>query len=144
MHDEDAVRSRTASSSRRPRSAALERIEELGEDLGAYLDNARWQLPRLQRCNLQDDSLISLGRALADQAAKIGDRTFFLWRGRAFTYAEANRRVDAVVRGLIACGVKPGTRVGVMMKSRPIHLSVVAAMQPARRGRRADVARHGR
>jgi len=108
--------------------AALERIEELGEDLGAYLDNARWQLPRVQKLkNMQDDSLVSLGRTIADQAAKIGDRTFFLWRGRAFTYAEANRRVDAVVRGLIACGVRPGTRVGVMMKSRPSHLSMVAA-----------------
>ena len=59
--------------------AALDRIEELGEDLGAYLDNARWQLPRLARL-LQphlDDTRISLGRSLADQAAKIGERTFF-------------------------------------------------------------------
>lgn len=108
--------------------AALERVEELGEDLGTYLDNARWQLPRLNRLrNLQDDSPVSLGKSLADQAAAIGDRTFFLWRGRAFTYADANRRVDAIVRGLIACGVKTGTRVGVMMKSRPSHLSVVGA-----------------
>jgi putative long chain acyl-CoA synthase len=126
-HDEDAIDLARELVEKTAR-AAVERIEELGEDLGAYLDNARWQLPRIQRLkNLQDDSPISLGRALADQAAKIGDRTFFLWRGRAFTYAEANRRVDAVVRGLIACGVKPGTRVGVMMKSRPSHLSVVAA-----------------
>ena len=109
--------------------AALERVEELGEDLGTYLDNARWQLPRLHRLrNLEDDSQISLGKALADQAARIGDRTFFLWRGRAFTYADANRRVDAIVRGLLACGVKVGTRVGVMMKSRPSHLSLVAAV----------------
>ena len=108
--------------------AAVDRIEELSEDLGAYFDNARWQLPRLNRLrHLQDDSLISLGRSLGEQAAKIGDRTFFLWRGRAFTYAEANKRVDAVVMGLIACGVKPGMRVGVMMRSRPSHLSVVAA-----------------
>ena len=109
--------------------AALERVEELSEDVTTYLDNARWQLPRLNRLrNLQDDSLISLGKSLADQAARIGDRTFFLWRGRAFTYGEANRRVDAIVRGLIACNVKVGTRVGVMMKSRPSHLSVVAAV----------------
>ena len=109
--------------------AAVERLEELGEDVGTYLDHARWQLPRITRLrNLQDDSLISLGRSLADQAHKIGERTFFLWRGRAFSYAEANRRVDAVVRGLIACGVKPGVRVGVMMLSRPSHLSVVAAI----------------
>ena len=109
--------------------AALDRIEEMSEDLGSYLDNARWQLPRLAKLrNLQDDSLISLGRSLSEQAAKIGDRTFFLWRGRAFTYAEANRRVDAVVRGLIACGVKSGSRVGVMMSSRPSHLSIVTAI----------------
>jgi putative long chain acyl-CoA synthase len=109
--------------------AAVDRLEELGEDLGNYLDNARWQLPRLTRLRtIQDDSLISLGRSLADQAAKIGDRTFFLWRGRAFTYTEANRRVDAVVRGLVACGVKPGMRVGVMMRSRPSHLTIVTAI----------------
>jgi putative long chain acyl-CoA synthase len=108
--------------------AAADRLEELGQDLGTYLDNARWQLPRLTKLrNLHDDSRISLGRSLADQATHIGDRTFFLWRGRAFTYAEANRRVDAVTRGLIACGVKPGMRVAVMMKSRPSHLSIVAA-----------------
>jgi putative long chain acyl-CoA synthase len=108
--------------------AALSRIEEMGEDLGAYIDNARWQLPRLNKLrHLQDDSLVSLGKTLADQAATIGDRTFFLWRGRAFTYAESNKRVDAIVRGLLACGIRVGARVGVMMKSRPSHLSLVAA-----------------
>ncbi len=109
--------------------AALARLGELSEDLGSYLDNARYQLPRLHRLrNLQDDSFVSLGRTLADQARDIGDKTFFLWRGRAFTYAEANRRVDSVVLGLIACGIAPGQRVAVMMKSRPSHLSVVAAI----------------
>jgi putative long chain acyl-CoA synthase len=109
--------------------AALDRVEELSEDLGNYFDNARWQLPRLHRLrNIDDESRVSLGRSLADQAASIGERTFFLWRGRAFTYAEANRRVDAIVRGLLACGIKVGTRVGVMMKSRPSHLSLVAAV----------------
>ena len=110
-------------------AAALERVSELSEDLGNYVDNARWQLPRLNRLrNLQDDSLISFGRSLSEQADKIGDRTFFLFRGRAFTYAEANRRVDAVVRGLIACGIKPGQKIGVMMKSRPSHLTIVCAL----------------
>ena len=109
--------------------AALDRVGELSEDLGSYLDNARWQLPRLNRLrHLQDDSLISASRTLADNAHKIGDRTFFLYRGRAFTYAEANWRVDAVVRGLIASGVRPGQRVGVLMRSRPSHLSVVTAI----------------
>ncbi|HEY4180302.1 MAG TPA: alpha/beta fold hydrolase [Kofleriaceae bacterium] len=108
---------------------AVENLEELSEDIGSYLDNARWQLPRLNRLrSLQDDSLISFGRSLAEQAQKIGDRTFFLFRGRAFTYAEANRRIDAVVRGLIACGIRPGHKVGVMMSSRPSHLSLVCAL----------------
>jgi len=106
-----------------------DRLSELSEDLGDYLDNARYQLPRLARLrNLQDDSRISLGKTLADQARAIADRTFFLFRGRAFSYADANRRVDAVVRGLVATGIRTGDKVGVMMKSRPSHLSVVAAI----------------
>jgi putative long chain acyl-CoA synthase len=109
--------------------AVAHRIEGWGADLGAYLDNLRYQVPRLTRLRrLTDDTLISVGRTLAEQAATIGDRTFFLWRGRAFTYGEANRRVEAIVRGLIATGVKPGQRVGVMMRSRPSHLSVVTAI----------------
>ncbi|MGN6103859.1 MAG: alpha/beta fold hydrolase [Kofleriaceae bacterium] len=109
--------------------AALEQVGEWAEDLGSYLDNARYQLPRLTRLrDLEDDSRISVGKTLADQARRIPDRTFFLFRGRAFSYAEANRRVDAVVRGLIACGVRPGDKVGVIMKSRPSHLTVVAAL----------------
>ncbi len=127
-HDDDSPLELARELVEKTVSAALERVEELGEDLGAYLDNARWQLPRLNKLrNLGDDTVISLGKTLSDQAEKIGDKTFFLWRGRAFTYAETNRRVDAIVRGLLACGIKSGTRVGVMMKSRPSHLALTAA-----------------
>jgi putative long chain acyl-CoA synthase len=109
--------------------AALEQLGQWADDLGDYLDNARWQVPRITRLrNLQDDSLISLGRALAEQARRMPDRTFFLFRGRAFSYADANRRVDAVVRGLIASGIRPGQKVGVMMRSRPSHLTITAAL----------------
>ncbi len=109
--------------------AAMEQVAIWADDLGTYIDNARWQLPRLERLRrLRDDTRVSLGKTLADQAAAIPERTFFLWRGRAFTYAEANKRVDAVTRGLVACGVRTGQKIGVMMKSRPSHLSVVAAI----------------
>lgn len=109
--------------------AAYEQLANWAEDLGDYVDNARWQLPRIARLrNLNDDSTVSLGKQLAEQASTIGERTFFLWRGRAFTYAEANRRVDAVVRGLIAAGLRSGQKIGVMMKSRPSHLTVVTAI----------------
>ena len=109
--------------------AAVERIGDATDDLGNYLENLRYQLPRISRLrNLTDDSQISIGRTLAEQAERIPESTFFLWRGRAFTYAEANRRVDAVVRGLLACGLRPGQRIGVHMASRPSHLSAVAAI----------------
>src|SRR5690606_16700227 len=48
--------------------------------------------------------------------------------GRAFSYAEAERRVDAVVRGLIACSVEKGDRVGVLMHPRPSLLTLIAAL----------------
>ncbi len=109
--------------------ALWERLADWSDDLGGYVDNLRWQLPRLTRLrDLTDDTLISPGRTLADQAAAIPERTFFLWRGRAFTFAEANRRVDAIVRGLVAVGLRPGQRVGVLMHSRPSHLSLVTAL----------------
>jgi putative long chain acyl-CoA synthase len=101
----------------------------LSHTLTASFDNLRYQLPRLATLeHIEPDSLISVGRTLAEQAERIGANTFFLWQGRAHTYADADRRVDAVVRGLIECGVKRGTRVGVLMHSRPTYLSLVAAI----------------
>lgn len=109
--------------------AVLDRLGDVSTDLGDYLDNLRWQVPRLRRLrNLRDDTAISLGRTLADQARTIPERTFFLWKDRAFTYAEANRRVDAVARGLMQCGVRPGLRVAVLMGGRPSYFSAVTAL----------------
>jgi putative long chain acyl-CoA synthase len=102
---------------------------ELSHSFSATFDNLRYQVPRLATLEeLQPDSLISVGRALAEQAARIGDSTFFLYQGRAHSYADADRRVEAVVRGLIQCGVERGTRVGVLMHSRPSYLSLIAAL----------------
>jgi putative long chain acyl-CoA synthase len=109
--------------------AVLDRVSDVSNDLGDYLDNLRWQVPRLRRLrNLNDDTTISLGKTLADQARQIPDRTFFLWKDRAFTYAEANRRVDAVARGLMQCAVRPGLRVAVLMDGRPSYLTAVTAL----------------
>jgi putative long chain acyl-CoA synthase len=92
-------------------------------------DNLRYQVPRLSQLeHIEPDSLISVGRTLREQAERIGNSTFFLWEGRAHSYADADRRVDAVVRGLIQCGVRRGSRVGVLMRSRPTYLSLVAAL----------------
>jgi putative long chain acyl-CoA synthase len=109
--------------------AVRRRFSGLTHTLTAMFDNLRYQVPRLAKLErVEPDTRISVGLALSEQAERIGDHTFFLWQGRAHSYADADRRVGYVVRGLIACGVKPGARVGVMMHARPTYLSVVAAL----------------
>ncbi|MBW2720145.1 MAG: AMP-binding protein, partial [Deltaproteobacteria bacterium] len=66
--------------------------------------------------------------ALSEQAASNPEGTFFLWEGRAFSYAQADRRVDNIVRGLIRCGVRRGEPIAVLMGPRPSYLSVTAAL----------------
>jgi putative long chain acyl-CoA synthase len=105
------------------------RAADVVRDAGETFDHLRFQVPRLRRLeNMTGGTRISASRILAEQAATIGERTFFLWKGRAFSYAEANARVDNVVRGLIACGIRPGERVAVLMGSRPSYLSAVTAL----------------
>jgi putative long chain acyl-CoA synthase len=110
-------------------STAVELVEQRGAEIGESFDNLRYQLPRLRTLErVTADTRISLGFELSDRAARHPDRTFFLWQGRAFSYAEADRRVDAIVRGLIDRGITAGMRVGVLMAGRPTYLSLVAAL----------------
>ena len=105
------------------------RIGRTATDYGEQLDNLRWQLPRLSVLQqLKPDTRVSLGLALTEQATQNPESTFFLWEGRAFSYAQADRRVDNIVRGLIRCGVRRGERVAVLMGPRPSYLSVTAAL----------------
>lgn len=105
------------------------RIGRAATDAGDELDSLRWQVPRLSVLQqLKPDTRISLGLSLSEQARQDPEGTFFLWEGRAFSYAQADRRVDSVVRGLIRCGVRRGERVAVLMGPRPSYLSVTAAL----------------
>ena len=105
------------------------RVGDISSTLGSMFDNLRYQVPRLARLErIDSDTRVSASLVLAEQAARIPDQTFFLWKGRAHTYADSDRRVNAIVRGLIACGIKPGTRVGVLMQARPSYLSLVTAI----------------
>ncbi len=98
-------------------------------DVGTTLDSLRFQVPRVARlARIRPSARVSFGKALADQARRIPNRTFFLWRDRAFTYAEADRRVDAVTKGLIHCGVQRWQRVGLLMRGRPSLLSAATAI----------------
>lgn len=106
-----------------------DRLGRAATDLGEQLDSFRWQVPRLSVLqHMHAETRISLGLALGEQATSNPEGTFFLWEGRAFSYAQADRRVDNVVRGLIRCGVRRGDTVAVLMGPRPSYLSVTAAL----------------
>ncbi|MFO0659934.1 MAG: alpha/beta fold hydrolase [Polyangiaceae bacterium] len=105
------------------------RLGDASKDVADVVDYLRWQMPRLVRLQRMDDtSRVSFGRVLADQASAIPHETFFLWKGRAFTYQDADQRVSNVVRGLIACGIKPGDRVAILMEGRPSYLTMACAL----------------
>lgn len=109
--------------------SVFKRVEDAVEDAGDAVDNLRYQVPRVQLLRrLTPDTRISMSRVLAERARETPDQTFFLFRGRAFSYGDADRRINYVVRGLISCGVRRGTRVGVLMDGRPSYLTVVTAL----------------
>lgn len=86
-------------------------------------------LPRLARLGtIQPHTRISLGQLLAEQAQQAPQRQCLLFDDRAYTHTEVNTRIDNVVRGLIAAGVRPGTRVALVMRTRPSALAAVAAL----------------
>ena len=86
-------------------------------------------LPRLVRLGqINDHTRISLGRIISEQAESVPDGEFLLFDGRVHTYEAVNRRIDNVVRGLIEVGVRQGTRVGVLMDTRPSAMVAIAAL----------------
>ncbi|MFO0747918.1 MAG: alpha/beta fold hydrolase [Myxococcota bacterium] len=101
----------------------------VGVEIGAVIDAMRWQLPRLARmASLTRESRVSFARVLAEQAQAIPEQVFFLWQGRAYTYAEADRRVTALASALAHVGVRRGRHVGVYGDTHPDYLAVVAAL----------------
>ncbi|MDT5308591.1 MAG: putative long chain acyl-CoA synthase, partial [Mycobacterium sp.] len=86
-------------------------------------------LPRLARLGqINDHTRISLGRIIGEQAYDAPNGEFLLFDGRVHTYEAVNRRIDNVVRGLIAVGVRQGEHVGVLMETRPSALVAIAAL----------------
>ena len=108
---------------------ALGRLTELTESLSSAADTFRYRLPRLRRLSrMSAEEPLSFSRELERKARRKPEQTFFLWEGRAFSYAEADRRIDAVTRGFIEAGVRPGDRVAVYMRSRPSYVTAVCAL----------------
>ena len=61
----------------------------------------------------------TLGRFLADQAARHGDRPALRFEGRTFSYRDLEREARALARGLVGAGVVKGARVALWMGNRP-------------------------
>ena len=86
-------------------------------------------LPRLARLGqVNDHTRISLGRIMSEQARDNPRGEALLFDGRVHTYEAVDRRINNVVRGLIDVGVRQGTRVGVLMETRPSALVAIAAL----------------
>lgn len=108
---------------------AWTRFGDMASSTSDAIDAVRYQEPKLRRlADMRPETRTSAGLALAERARKDPTGTFFLWQSRAFTYRDADTRVNNVVRGLWASGVRPGSRVAVVMASRPSFLSMVTAL----------------
>jgi len=64
---------------------------------------------------------------LTNTARRVPDHPAVTWGERTITYAEFDRRTDALARGLAGLGATPGTRVAVLMRNRPELLEVMYA-----------------
>ncbi len=66
---------------------------------------------------------ITLGALLSEQAKRFGDRPAIIFDepgiNVSWTYAELNRRVDQLGKGLMALGVENGDRIAVLSPNRP-------------------------
>ncbi|TNE52091.1 MAG: alpha/beta fold hydrolase [Deltaproteobacteria bacterium] len=108
---------------------AWERVGERALDVTAAVGWIRWQTPRLMRLLSMSAGLkVSISKLLEEQAQRIPNQTFFLWQGRAFTYKEADMRVNQVLRAMLHVGVKPHTNVAIMMDNHPDYLTVLTAL----------------
>ncbi|OBF88090.1 acyl-CoA synthetase [Mycobacterium sp. 852002-51152_SCH6134967] len=86
-------------------------------------------LPRLARLGqINEHTRISFGRIMSEQARDFPRGDCLLFDGRVHTYEAVDRRINNVVRGLIEVGVRQGTRVGVLMETRPSALVAIAAL----------------
>ena len=104
------------------------RLGDVSREVGGVIDTLRWQIPRFARIeSLEDQGRVNIGQALEEQARAIPEETFFLWEGRAYSYADADRRVDALTAVLLEAGVEPGDHVGVLMDNHPDFLTSVGA-----------------
>ena len=67
----------------------------------------------------------TIGKVLADRAARVGDRPLLRWQGQLTTYAQAESLSNRYANGFAALGIGHGDHVAVMMPNCPQFLWVV-------------------
>jgi putative long chain acyl-CoA synthase len=86
-------------------------------------------LPRLARLGrLQPHTRVSLGGLMAEQANRAPKEECFLFEDRVHTNAAVDHRIDKVVSGLIAVGIRQGAHIGVLMDTSPSAVAAIAAL----------------
>ncbi|MCV7093641.1 AMP-binding protein [Mycobacterium kubicae] len=86
-------------------------------------------VPRLARLGrLQPHTRVSLGRLITERANRAPGDECFLFEDRVHTNAMVENRIDDVVRGLIAVGVRQGAHIGVLMDTSPGAVVAIAAL----------------
>lgn len=65
------------------------------------------------------DKPLTLGALLREVADRHADRQAIAFRGQSVSYRELRRRAVAVAKALVAAGYGKGSRVGVLLSSRP-------------------------
>jgi len=72
---------------------------------------------------------LTLGEILEKWAYKTPDKDFIVYpdRNLRFTYGEFNKRVDAMAKGFLFIGVKPGDKVGIWAKNVPDWTTIMFA-----------------
>ena len=76
---------------------------------------------------MRDDTLEqrTIGRVLAERAARIPDRTFLIWQGRKTTYGEVEAITNRYANGFAAHGIRHGDHVAVVLPNCPEFLWVI-------------------
>lgn len=76
---------------------------------------------------MRDDTLEqkTIGRVLAERAARIPDHPFLIWQGQKTTYGEVEAITNCYANGFAAHGIRHGDHVAVMLPNCPEFLWVI-------------------
>lgn len=70
----------------------------------------------------------TLGELLEEKAAKVGETTFFRYKGNTYTYEGLNQRANAVANKLVRMGVSTGDVVCIFLYNQPEYLYTLFAL----------------